>query len=418
MSGLHQGNQADTDPDQIVEMTQSGRVEDLNSLLRGTSVSASDFLASSFADTNSSRLSSDPVDTDDDDGTYSGLPLPDGMISPHTIGAETSLTREAHRPHRPRAQPAPTADRAGDALRAHHKTEHAIRQAFDAARQQFQNKKPTEFEAYRKHELNAQVISQGEVRTVDTLTWFRNVPSTFAKAAKALQNYLHQEAYLRHALAILEHRNKKDGIDNWTSDHEYAVIRRGNAAYGYETKTIGLEKFIPLFEDQGRRFLVYLQACLNARAVRVEQASAGDRFGKRVWERSVEKKVLGWIITVQTHLDSKLLAVNGNQADPTIVFGLTTYRDEIKVYDSLKTNLTSARQKLEARRMNVEMLQEARTGVESKVQALLKMGDEGDVEERERLREGIKKQQKELDELIKNMTKECGPREKWDWISQ
>ncbi|KAK1074956.1 hypothetical protein LTR12_006324 [Friedmanniomyces endolithicus] len=186
-------------------------------------------------------------------------------------------------------------DATGDRLRLHYRTEYLIRQHF--AQQQ-----PVSFAAFQTHYTNAQIISQGEVRTIDILTWMsKDIPPAVNAAIVKVQTYLHREAVLRHDLAVLEFR-ELDANDDWTGDHNYAVTRYGGAKFGFETKAAGMSTLVLRHEDQGLKFLQYLRAGLDARVVRVNHASISSRYGAQNWHDSVEDKAAVYIANVEIEL--------------------------------------------------------------------------------------------------------------------
>ncbi|KAK4945881.1 hypothetical protein LTR10_014972 [Elasticomyces elasticus] len=331
------------------------------------------------------------------------------------------------------------ADNVGDELTAHYRLESDIRKAFDAALAAFE--KTGKAAAFKAHMLNAQVVCVAEVRTVDVLTWLHDIPLGLLKAITKLQTYLHKEVYLRHSLAVIEHRDRS--IDEWSPEHDYAVVRyKHKAKYGYETKTIGMEKFTPRFEQQGRMFLRYLSACLQVRIVRTEQAFAKERHGTLKWEEGVEGKVCRWVQTVEMCLEQKVNAVDlpyvahrQGSTDSTVqsideaakqqeeekvrvAFGLMKYKDETKVYHDLIAALKDCREVMQARRTMVELLQRYRQDrkIADKAAAVaLEAGNKDEIASTEFV---VRAWEDKEDALVGEMVENYGEREEWDWVKE
>ncbi|KAK5690576.1 hypothetical protein LTR97_012129 [Elasticomyces elasticus] len=320
------------------------------------------------------------------------------------------------------------ADNIGDELTAHYRLEAAIRKAFDAALAAFE--KTGKASAFKTHTLNAQVVCMAEVRTVDVLTWFRNIPPNLQKAITKLQTYLHKEVYLRHSLAVIEHRDRS--IDEY----------KHKAKYGYETKTMGMEKFTPRFEQQGRLFLRYLDASLQVRVVRMEQALAKERHGTLKWEEGVEGKVYRWIETAEKCLEQKVNAVylqyvahRQGSTDSTVqsideaakqqqeekvkaAFGLTEYKDETKVFHDLVMALKDRRDLLQARRTDVYLLQshrQERKTADKAAAVALEAGNKDEIASTEFV---VRAWEDKEDALVGEMVEKYGEREEWDWVKE
>ncbi|KAK5742959.1 hypothetical protein LTR17_002970 [Elasticomyces elasticus] len=353
------------------------------------------------------------------------------------MGAPTS--EELRRVNTERVVVPNRADNVGDELTAHYRLESDIRKAFDAATAAFE--KTGNAAAFKAHMLNAQVICAAEVRTLDVISWFRDLPPNLQKAITKLQTYLHKEVYLRHSLAVIEHRDRS--IDEWSPEHDYAVVRyKHKAKYGYETKTIGMEKFTPRFEQQGRLFLRYLNAGLQVRIVRMEQALAKERHGTLKWEEGVEGKVYRWMETVEKCLEQKVNAVDlpyvahrQGSTDSTVqsideaarqqeqekvkaAFGLTKYKDETKVYYDLAVALRDRRELLQARRTDVEELktyrQERKTADKAAAVAL-EAGNKDEIASTEFV---VRTWEDKEDALVGEMVGKYGEREEWDWVKE
>ncbi|KAK4896427.1 hypothetical protein LTR27_005640 [Elasticomyces elasticus] len=280
-----------------------------------------------------------------------------------------------------------------------------------------------------------------EVRTLDVLTWFRDLPLGLLKAITKLQTHLHKQVYLRHSLAVVEHRDRS--IDEWSSEHDYAAVRyKHKAKYGYETKTIGMEKFTLRFEQQGRLFLRYLNACLQVRIVRMEQALAKERHGTLKWEEGVEGKVYRWIETVEKCLEQKVNAVDlpyvahrQGSTDSTVqsideaarqqeeekvkaAFGLTKYKDETKVYYDLIMALKGRRELLQARRTDIGLLQEyrqQRKTADNAAAVALEAGNKDEIASTEFV---VREWEDKEDALVGEMIEKYGEREEWDWVKE
>ncbi|KAK3072161.1 hypothetical protein LTR53_007307 [Teratosphaeriaceae sp. CCFEE 6253] len=353
----------------------------------------------------------EPESESSDEEAYSLRDLLPAMSNPNPPPARDIRSYSPSRALARRSPAQHDEDTAGDKLREHYRTEQALRCAFDTALQQFQTARPVNFAAFQARLLNAQAVSQGEVRTIDILTWFTKVSTTFHQVLARLQTYLREEAYLRHQLASLEQR----GLDNWTSDHDYSVVRHASARYGSESQAIGIEKLTLLFEGQGRLFLRYLQACLDVRMVRVEQATAEDRYGKKMWEQSVDKKVVGWIAAAEKYLARRMEAAQ--PAGAKEAFGLTEYADEDSVYHNLVSDLIAYREKLEARQFNIEILMESRKDCAGLSQQLLQMAaDDENLEKKVRMRTALRGEQDRTAKLVEQMVKNFGARVLWDWV--
>ncbi|KAK3643710.1 hypothetical protein LTR56_010014 [Elasticomyces elasticus] len=353
------------------------------------------------------------------------------------MGAPTS--EELRRVNTERVIVPSRADNVGDELTAHYRLEAAIRKAFDAAIAAFEKKGNAA--AFKAHMLNAQVVCVAEVRTVDVLTWFRDLPPKLQKAITKLQTYLHKEVYLRHSLAVIEHRNR--AIDEWSPEHDYAVVRyKHKAKYGYETKTMGMEKFTPRFEQQGRLFLRYLNACLQVRIVRTEQAIAKERHGTLKWEEGVGGKVYRWIETVEKCLKEKVEAVDlpyvahrQGSTDSTVqsideaarqqeeekvkvAFALTKYKDETKVYYDLITALKARRELLQARRTDVQLLQSYRQERKTADKAAAVAMEAGNKDEIASTEFVVRAWEDKEDALVGEMIERYGERAEWDWVKE
>ncbi|KAK5675299.1 hypothetical protein LTS10_012064 [Elasticomyces elasticus] len=331
------------------------------------------------------------------------------------------------------------ADNVGDELTAHYRLEAAIRKTFDAAVAAFE--KTGNAAPFKAHMLNAQVVCAAEVGTLDVISWFRDLPLGLLKATTKLQTYLHKEVYLRHSLAVVEHRDR--AINERSPEHDYAVVRyKHKAKYGYETKTLGMEKFTPRFEQQGRLFLRYLNACLQVRVVRMEQAFAKERHGTLTWEEGVEGKVYRWIYMVEKCLEQKVNAIDlpyvahrQGSTDSTVqsideaakqqqkekvkaAFGLTKYKDETKVYYDLIMALKDRRELVKARRTDVEELktyrQERKTADKAAAMAL-EAGNKDEIASTEFV---VRTWEDKEDALVGEMVEKYGEREEWDWVKE
>ncbi|KAK5747400.1 hypothetical protein LTR17_000041 [Elasticomyces elasticus] len=383
-------------------------------------------------------------DTDPDDayalphpeaGTLARRPLRE--LGDAYMGAPTS--EELRRVNTERVIVPSRADNVGDELTAHYRLEAAIRKTLDAAIAAFE--KTGNAAAFNAHMLNAQVVCMAEVRTVDFLTWFRELPLGLLKAITKLQTHLHKEVYLRHSLAVIEHRDRS--IDEWSPEHDYAVVRyKHKAKYGYETKTMGMEKFTPRFEQQGRLFLRYSNASLQVRIVRMKQALAKERHGTLKWEEGVEGKVYRWIETVEKCLKEKVNAVDlpyvahrQGSTDSTVqsideaarqqeeekvkaAFGLTKYKDETKVYYDLITALRDLRELLQARRTDVGLLQEYRQQRKTADKAAAVALEAGNKDEIASTEFVVRTWEDKEDALDGEMVEKYGKREEWDWVKE
>ncbi|KAK6413315.1 hypothetical protein LTR81_012742 [Elasticomyces elasticus] len=331
------------------------------------------------------------------------------------------------------------ADQIGDELTVHYRLEPDIRKAFDAAMAAFE--KTGKAAAFKTHMLNAEVVCMPEVRTVDVLTWFRDIPPNLQEAITKLQTHLHKEVWLRHSLAVIEHRDRS--IDEWSPEHDYAVVRyKHKAKYGFETKTMGMEKFTPRFEQQGRMFLRYLNACVQVRIVRMEQALAKERHGTLKWEEGVEGKVYRWIEAVEKCLEQKVNAVDlpyvahrQGSTDSTVqsideaarqqeeekvkaAFGLTKYKDGTKVYYDLVMALKDRRELLQARRTDVEELEKYRQErkIADKAAAVaLEAGNKDEIAGTEFV---VRAREDKEDALVGEMVEKYGEREECDWVKE
>ncbi|TKA83251.1 hypothetical protein B0A55_02962 [Friedmanniomyces simplex] len=379
----------------------------------------------------------------DDDETFV-LPAPEAVVrQPPREILEATLVPEvvANRNQRQHGQTT-RIEIIGDQLCAHYRTEPSIRQSFATTIQSFHQQKPAVFAAFRAHYLNAQVISQAEVRAIDMLTWFRHaIPSAIKDAITKLQAYLHRETFLRHELACLEHRDRN--IDDWTEDHAYAVLRYYTPAkFGYETKTLGLEKFTLRLEDRGHLFLRYVSAGLEARVVRVEHATIAERFGAIEWDDSVEGKTHGWILALRHCLCEKIKAAElslsirrptpGVTAEESVraaakqrsldkvelAFGLTAYSDEHEVYDNLAARLKTQREKLEWRREIIQPLVLCRVEHNRVVKKAKQAADRSDEVRSAELTTEAEEKGAMVEFHIEKMERELGLREEWDWVSQ
>ncbi|KAK0862430.1 hypothetical protein LTS02_007188 [Friedmanniomyces endolithicus] len=326
-------------------------------------------------------------------------------------------------------------DATGDRLRLHYRTEYLIRQELAAAIQHFAQQQPVSSAAFQTHYTNAQIISQGEVRTIDILTWMsKDIPPAVYTAIVKLQTYLHREAVLRHDLAVLEFRELNTN-DDWTGDHNYAVARHGRAKFGFETKAAGMSTLVLRHEDQGLKFLQYLRAGLDARVVLVNNASISSRYGARNWHDSVEGKTHKWMTAVVHHLNDKLEAVkllakqfprDGAPAEEKTTqlsleemkrtLELTNFTNEGKVFDSLIFEVKRQRDEIEHRRSLLKCLVNCRTKLE-RIEGKIKQATDGLDEGRVAALAARKKvKEDKANVYIANIEIELGLRVEWDWV--
>lgn len=291
------------------------------------------------------------------------------------------------------------ANRIGDELTLHYRTEEPLRQSFRLSLQRFEQREPTGFADFRSHMLNAHLFSPAEVRRYDIIAWFaRDLPAYVDEPLEALQGYYHQEAHLRAHLATLEGRGVQDDS---SQDQEYAVLRYGKAKYGYETKENvggdGYHVFRPLFE--GRLQLRWIIAGVEIRRIRVSFALPGERHGKWAWEheKCVERKVMGWIVAAESHLVATDFEV--------------TSHEEQDVFEEAEQQLEVARERIQARKEKVEALRELRKQKEEKVAG---MGGVGSVE----MVQEVAELERRIEELVQIMEEVYGLRKWWDWVQE
>lgn len=331
------------------------------------------------------RSASDPDETQVGSATSS-----DSSFSPSRVGAAMDAQAEVRR--QIRAQRAELqfqreffgiaqADAMSDQLRQHYEQEAALRQAFTTAASQLSKDQPKLFAQFKDHMTNAYVASPSQARSHDILSWFRGLPAPLSKAIKELQTYYHKEAHLRFQQAGLEQRvvngvDKVICLEEWSDDHQYAVDRRGKAGYGFETtSTKGYEIFTIRIADAqpARLVLRYLMAGVDVRIVRLEHAALNERYGRKKWEESVEKKVLAWIEAAEEYLAFRLNFV-GQSAITTpfacqemernqaaVAFGLTADQAD-PLYVTLTKKLAGWRKVIQSRHRLVRDVLRLRAG--------------------------------------------------------
>ncbi|KAK0861581.1 hypothetical protein LTS02_007713 [Friedmanniomyces endolithicus] len=325
-------------------------------------------------------------------------------------------------------------DAAGDRLTLHYRTEVFIRGELAATIQRFAQQQPASFAAFQTHYTNAQIISQGEVRTIDILTWMsKDIPPAVNTAIIKLQTYLHEEAFLRHDLAVLEFRELT--TNDWTADHKYAVARHGRAKFGFETKGAGIATIILRHQDQGKHLLQYLRAGLDARVVRVNDASISSRYGAQNWHDSVEGKTYKWITAVVRYLNEQLDAVKllATQFSRNVVpagefatqlsldeakqaLKLTYFTEDGEQFDSLIFAMKERRDEMEHRQSLLKGLMKCRAILESIEDEIKKAEDASDEDRLAALAARKKLKDDKAGIYIAKIEIELGPRAGWDWV--
>ncbi|KAK0269607.1 hypothetical protein LTR35_014720 [Friedmanniomyces endolithicus] len=313
--------------------------------------------------------------------------------------------------------PITTVDAAGDRLTLHYRTEVFIRGELAATIQRFAQQQPASFAAFQTHYTNAQIVSQGEVRTIDILTWMsKDIPPAVNTAIIELQTYLHEEAFLRHDLAVLKFRELT--TNDWTADH-----KGGNAT------------LILRHQDQGKHLLQYLRAGLDARVVRVNDASISSRYGAQNWHDSVEGKTYKWITAVVRYLSEQLDAVKllARQFSRNVVpagenatqlsldeakqaLKLTTFTEDGEQFDSLIFAMKERRDEMEHRQSLLKGLIKCRAILESIEDEIKKAEDASDEDRLAALAARKKLKDDKAGIYIAKIEINLGPRAGWDWV--
>ncbi|KAK0315062.1 hypothetical protein LTR82_012843 [Friedmanniomyces endolithicus] len=325
-------------------------------------------------------------------------------------------------------------DAAGDRLMLHYRTEVIISRDLAAVIQRFAQQQPASFAAFQTHYTNAQIISQGEVRTIDILTWMsKDIPPAVNTAMVKLQTYLHEEAFLRHDLAVLKLRELN--TNDWTADHKYAVARHSRAKFGFETKGAGMATLALRHQDQGKHLLQYLRAGLDARVIRVNDASISSRYGAQNWHDSVEGKMDKWITAVVRYLNEQLHAAKllATQFSQNVVpagenatqlsldkakhaLKLTNFTEDGEQFNSLIFAMKKQRDEMKHRQALLKGLIKCKTILESIEEEIKEAEDASDEGRLATLAARKKLKDDKADIYIAKIEYELGPRVGWDWV--
>ncbi|KAK5136292.1 hypothetical protein LTR08_003665 [Meristemomyces frigidus] len=199
----------------------------------------------------------------------------------HNEHERRELEREGKRVEEEEARLCGIADRAGDKLRAHRLLLEPLQNFFRLQLAQLARRHPVTYKAFIVHMVNANIMSESELKIHAILSWFQNLPREVHMPLCDLLRYFKQENKLRAVLERAEGRYEGSFKFRTFTDEEF-------------------RSYMPRFD--GIFQIKHLASCFAARAVRLEHALRTERFLQRGWNESVDGAVCNWVATTRQQI--------------------------------------------------------------------------------------------------------------------
>jgi len=168
-------------------------------------------------------------------------------------------------------------DKCFDRLNEHYMTQVPLLHVFKVSLSEFAESDPNGFKAFKKHMINAHVVSSADVRAYDIMRWFKkDLPQNVKLSLNDVSRYYHKEAVLRSELKHAEGRCDGDHLKN---DEEWAAELGVGEPFGLEQGDPiqnGVTDYVTRFS--GRLQIKHLIASFETREVFLEHADRTDRY--------------------------------------------------------------------------------------------------------------------------------------------